>query len=135
MPPREQKKLSQRAREWNRRRGYDKKAENYQQSQAEETAGYELGGSFRPIPFTVYPTHTICPPRPRTIAAGYDRKARTMRIRFRPGADSKSPGGAVYDYYDITPAEWKAIKKTVSTGRFINNQLDGKSYSKLYGPR
>jgi hypothetical protein len=32
------------------------------------------------------PTPSINPPRPRTLAAGYDRESRTLRVRFRAGA-------------------------------------------------
>lgn len=129
------KKLSQRAREWWRVQGYDQKAPHYDPATASKVAGYNLGGSFREIPFSVYPTPTINPPRPRTIAAGYDRGSRTLRIHFRENGDPrKSPGGAVYDYYDVTPKEWRQIQRKIeSTGRYINNELAAKTYRKLYG--
>lgn len=84
------------------------------------------------IPTTFRPTHTINPPRPRTIAAGYDPDLQILRIRFRPGASKKSPGGAVYDYYDVTEAEWNGLQHTISTGRYINNQLAAKDYARIY---
>lgn len=139
--------LSDRAREFWRRRGYEKDAPNYDKGQAKEVsrivipAKTSLGESeavaaegIPNIPFSVYPTPTINPPRPRTIAAGYDEEHQILRLKFRPGASAQSPGGAVYDYYDVTPAEWTDIRKRIinSTGRYLNDQLAAKGYTRLY---
>jgi hypothetical protein len=91
----------------------------------EEEAQYASGVSNIELDFQ---TRTINPPRPRTVAAGYDPASQTLRIKFRPGASTKSPGGAVYDYFDVTEKEYWAVQHAISTGRFINNQLDAKDY-------
>lgn len=139
--------LSDRAREWWRRRGYETSAPNYDKAQAKEVSRIvipaktfqgesdaQAAEGVPNIPFVVYPTPTINPPRPRTIAAGYDEDHQILRLKFRPGASSQSPGGAVYDYYDVTPAEWTEIRKRVinSTGRYLNDQLATKEYTRLY---
>jgi hypothetical protein len=66
------------------------------------------------------PTPSINPPRPRTMAAGYDRSTQTLRIRFRDGA--------VYAYNEVTPREWQNFKRVKSPGRFINRVLNQKEY-------
>lgn len=89
----------------------------------------QYAGGVLDIP-TDFATRTINPPRPRTISAGYDADAQVLRIKFRPGASVKSPGGAVYDYFDVSQKEWEAIQRAISTGRFINNQLTAKDYAR-----
>lgn len=84
------------------------------------------------IPLTFRPTNTINPPRPRTVAAGYDPRSQTLRLQFRPGASSQSPGGAVYDYRGVTMDEWEDVKITISTGRYLNRQLAAKDYTRIY---
>lgn len=66
------------------------------------------------------PTPSINPPRPRTLAAGYDRDTGVMRVRFRDGA--------VYGYARVTPNEWRNFKRVKSPGRAINNTFDYKPY-------
>lgn len=66
------------------------------------------------------PTPSINPPRPRTLAAGYDKQTETLRIRFRDGP--------VYAYNEVTPREWAAFRRTVSPGRYINRVLNVKPY-------
>lgn len=139
-------RLSDRAREWWRRQSYDRSAPNYDRDQAREVSRYRVpqspsseaeavyGGEGVPdIPFTVYPTPTINPERPRTIAAGYSTAHQILRLRFRPGASAASPQGAVYDYYDVTPDEFRVIRAHIinSTGRYLNNQLAAKEYTRL----
>jgi len=58
------------------------------------------------------PTPSINPPRPRTLAAGYDAETRTMRVRFRDGIG--------YEYYDVSPQTWQNFKRVRSPGRAIN---------------
>lgn len=58
------------------------------------------------------PTPSINPPRPRTLAAGYDRETRTMRVRFRDGVG--------YEYYDVSPQTWQNFKRVKSPGRAID---------------
>jgi hypothetical protein len=68
------------------------------------------------------PTPSINPPRPRTLAAGYDRETRTLRIRFREGAG--------YEYYDVSPQEWQNFRRVKSPGRYINRVLNFKDYQR-----
>lgn len=104
------------------------------------------------IPLTVWPTPSInpystypapysnaMPPagttgRPRTIAGGYDADRQILRLKFRPGASSKSPGGAIYDYYNVSLPEFTAIRDKIinSTGRYINDELAAKEYTRVY---
>lgn len=79
-----------------------------------------------------FQTRTINPPRPRTVAAGYDAQSQTLRLKFRPGASAQSPGGAVYDYFGVTPKEWMAVQHTISTGKLLNSQLSAKEYTRIY---
>lgn len=90
----------------------------------------ELAAGVPDIPLS-FQTRTINPPRPRTVGAGYDPATQTLRIKFRPGASADSPGGAVYDYHDVTEKQWWAVQHAISTGRFINNQLAGNTYTRL----
>lgn len=89
-----------------------------------------LAGGVPNIPLD-FQTRTINPDRPRTVGAGYDPKSQTLRIKFRPGASLASPGGAVYDYHDVSVKEYWAVRHTISTGRLIDNQLAGKDYTRI----
>lgn len=91
----------------------------------------QLAAGVRDIPLD-FQTRTINPPEPRTVAAGYDPATQTLRIKFRPGASSQSPGGAVYDYFDVSQKEYEALFKAISTGRYINNQLAAKDYARRH---
>lgn len=68
------------------------------------------------------PTPTINPGRPRTLAAGYDEKSMTLRIRFREGE--------VYTYYRVPPSVWYKFQRAQSPGRYINSTLNGYPYSR-----
>jgi hypothetical protein len=67
------------------------------------------------------PTPSINPPRPRTLAAGYDSKTQTLRIRFRDGVG--------YEYYGVPPQVWRNFKRVKSPGRAINRTLNRYPYS------
>jgi len=67
------------------------------------------------------PTPSINPPRPRTLAAGYDFSTRTLRIRFR--------NGKVYGYYNVPPRVWEDFQQAASPGRFINRVLNRYPYA------
>jgi hypothetical protein len=67
------------------------------------------------------PTPSINPPRPRTLAAGYDKDSETLRIRFR--------NGQVYGYYNVPPNVWRNLKRVKSPGRFINRTLNNFPYA------
>lgn len=68
------------------------------------------------------PTPSINPPRPRTLAAGYDRDTQVLRIRFRDGAG--------YEYENVPPRLWRNFKRVKSPGRFINRHLNYYPYSR-----
>lgn len=67
------------------------------------------------------PTPSINPPRPRTLAAGYDRNTQTLRVRFRDGTP--------WEYYDVPPRVWQNFKRVKSPGRFINRTLNNYPYA------
>lgn len=68
------------------------------------------------------PTNTVNPDRPRTLAAGYDKDSRTLRVRFRDGTP--------WAYYDVPPRVWRNFKRVQSPGRFINRVLNSYAYSR-----
>lgn len=68
------------------------------------------------------PTPSINPPRPRTLAAGYDENTQTLRVRFRDGTP--------WEYYDVPPTVWRNFNRTNSPGRFINSTLNNFEYGK-----
>jgi KTSC domain len=89
--------------------------------QVREDRGQEdRGGDVR---ITVAPTRSSDPGRPRTRAMGYDGQTDTLRIVFREGA--------VYDYFDVTTAEWNRIKRSASPGKFINRVLGDNDYVRI----
>jgi hypothetical protein len=71
-----------------------------------------------PAPLTVVPTSTTDPNRPRTVAAGYDKKNFKITVVFRDGT--------FYNYYEVSPTEWAAFKSRVSKGKYIYQYLDSK---------
>lgn len=80
---------------------------------------------------TERPTNTSNPPRPRTMAAGYDYKSKTMFVRFR--GDRVGQGlyqdGVGYEYYNVTRREWDRFRNSPSPGRMINTTFNHKPYS------
>lgn len=68
------------------------------------------------------PTATINPMRPRTLAAGYDERTQTLRVKFRDGE--------YYTYYNIPPSVWYRFTRASSPGRYINSQLNKHPYSR-----
>ncbi|MFE5853193.1 KTSC domain-containing protein [Streptomyces sp. NPDC056500] len=80
---------------------------------------------------SVRPTNTSYPPRPRTLAAGYDEQSETLFVRFRgkrTGPDEYADGVG-YEYYNVTPDEWAHFRDNWSPGRYINSTIDGKPYT------
>lgn len=67
---------------------------------------------------TEVPTKTTNRARPRTIAAGYDSKTRTLSVIFRDGTP--------WNYYDVTPLEAANFRRANSKGRFIRLYLDAR---------
>lgn len=85
----------------------------------------------RLLPFR--PTKSIGPAskprrRPRTKAAGYDSRSKTVRILFAEGESWDSMDGAIYEYYDVPYSVWRMVKRNVSTGRTINRTLNNFAY-------
>ena len=68
------------------------------------------------------PTPTINPMRPRTLAAGYDERSQTLRIKFR--------NGSYYTYFNVPPSVWWKLQRAQSPGRFINSTLNKFPYSR-----
>lgn len=74
-----------------------------------------------PVQITYFPTPTINPADPRTAAAGYDKETQTLRVEW-------GDGGAAYNYYYVTPAEWRNLRRVKSPGRYINRVLNAHPY-------
>lgn len=74
--------------------------------------------AYGPAAITQRPTSTSNPRRPRTVAAGYDRRRSTLTIVFRDGT--------FYNYYEVSAAEWGMFKSLASKGRYIRDVLDRK---------
>jgi len=78
------------------------------------------GGDVR---ISVAPTKSSDTGRPRTRAMGYDGQTDTLRVVFREGA--------VYDYFDVTTAEWDRMRRSASPGKFINRVLANNEYVRI----
>jgi len=78
-------------------------------------------GNDRPL-LPYQPTPTINPGRPRTLAAGYDDRTRTLRIKFREGE--------IYEYYQVPPSVWWQFQRAQSPGRYINTKLNNYPYKR-----
>jgi hypothetical protein len=78
--------------------------------------GAQYGESDAPAPLSIVPTSTTNPKRPRTVAAGYDKKRQTLTVVFRDGT--------FYNYYEVSSVEWQAFKSRVSKGQYIYQYLD-----------
>ena len=71
---------------------------------------------------TYQPTATINPKRPRTLAAGYDERTQSLRVKFRDGE--------YYTYYNVPPSVWYRFTRASSPGRYINSSLNNFPYSR-----
>lgn len=80
-----------------------------------------ISGNDEPL-LPYQPTPTINPGRPRTLAAGYDERSQSLRIKFRDGA--------YYTYYNVPPSVWYKFQRAQSPGRFINSTLNSYPYSR-----
>lgn len=80
---------------------------------------------------TERPTNTSRPSRPRTLAAGWDYKSKTLFVRFRGPhvAGHQYRDGVGYEYYGVTRTDWKKFRETQSPGRLINASLNNKPYT------
>lgn len=63
------------------------------------------------------PTATSKPERPRTIAAGYDPRSKTLTLVFRDGT--------YYNYYEVSKQEWDTFRGLPSKYEYIAGTLDG----------
>lgn len=86
----------------------------------EELAEAAQGNDALLLPYQ--PTPTIDPKRPRTLAAGYDERTMTLRIKFRDGE--------YYTYYNIPPSVWYKFQRVSSPGRYINSALNSYPYTR-----
>lgn len=78
----------------------------------------------------IRPTNTSNPPRPRTLAAGWDPSSRTLFVRFRgsPRGGGEYADGAGYEYEGVSRREWREFRDGPSPGRMINAKLNAKPY-------
>lgn len=75
----------------------------------------------------IEPTNTTDEERPRTIAMGYDPANNIVRVTFRPDHSGTS---AVYEYYGVPDHVYDAFSSGPSPGRFIDDFLNGYSYTR-----
>lgn len=83
---------------------------------------------FRPTN-SIGPLRLPRPRRPRTKAAGYDSRSKTVRILFAEGESWTSLDGAIYEYYGVPANVWRMVRRNVSTGRTINRTLNNFAYA------
>jgi len=69
-----------------------------------------------PAPLSVIPTSTMNYKRPRTVAAGYDKRRQVLTVVFRDGT--------FYNYHDVSQTLWSSFKAAYSKGRFILRYLN-----------
>lgn len=117
-----------RSEQWWRRQGYSQEPGTHRAPGKTTRALSRLIEQTQPtppseIPITYYPTRTSNPADPRTAAMGYDRDSRTMVVEW-------GDGGPAYWYSEVTPSEWRRMRRTASPGRLINQAFN----SKPYGP-
>lgn len=96
-------------------------------------AGYKPGDYLSSAPsrfdqdpaYVEVPTATTNPLRPRTVAASYNKREKTLTVMFFDGT--------LYNYYLVTPEEWDGFKLATdkqgraSKGQYIKDTLDKKS--------
>lgn len=115
--------------------GYDDAAasslEQGMTSDAEGKAFYQqfpisqYSGQYRPVEYdeiegnpedpaalTDIPTSSTNVRRPRTVAAGYDEQRQVLTVMFRDGT--------LFNYYSVTPGEWKTFQSAYSKGPLLN---------------
>jgi hypothetical protein len=92
----------------------------YQQFQTSKYAGQynpveydEIEGNpEEPAVLTDIPTSSTNVRRPRTVAAGYDEKREVLTVMFRDGT--------LFNYYNVSPSEWKTFHNSYSKGPLLN---------------
>ena len=65
-----------------------------------------------PAALTDVPTSSTNVRRPRTVAAGYDEQRQVLTVMFRDGT--------LFNYYNVTPSEWKTFHNSYSKGPMLN---------------
>lgn len=74
-----------------------------------------------PADLTDIPTSTTNVARPRTVAAGYDKRRGVLTVVFRDGT--------VWNYDNVTEGQWLNFRTSISKGRpWINDRLFGLGY-------
>lgn len=107
--------------------GASRATDAYSAAEAQDPAlreaidAYRNGDESLLLPYQ--PTPSINPPRPRTLAAGYDPRTQTLRVKFRDGP--------VYEYHDVPPRVWRNFKRVKSPGRAINRVLNFYDYNRM----
>jgi hypothetical protein len=75
----------------------------------------------------IEPSNTTDEERPRTIAMGFDPNNEIVRVTFRPDHGGHS---AIYEYYGVPEHVYLEFSSGPSPGRFIDDFLNGYSYSR-----
>lgn len=89
------------------------------------------GGGESPAILTDIPTSSTNASRPRTVAAGYDSAREVLTVMFRDGT--------LWNYYEVSSAEWSKFSSAFSKGPMLNYWVKG-SYQpgfllyKTHGP-
>lgn len=76
----------------------------------------DLPDDGRPSDIILHATSTENPQRPRTLAAGYDPKTRTMTVVFRKNV--------WWNYYDVPFEIWEEFQAAPSKGKYLQEGLD-----------
>lgn len=105
------------------RRNQPSPAPDFSESTEEALEAYRDGDDSILLPYQ--PTPSINPPRPRTLAAGYNKDDQTMFVKFRDGA--------LYSYDNVSQAEWRNFRRVKSPGKAINRTFNNKPYTRLEG--
>lgn len=69
----------------------------------------------------IQPTDSSNPGDPRTSAMRYWKDEQVVQVEW-------GDGGAPYNYYEVTPDQWRNLSKVKSPGRAINRWLNGHPY-------
>lgn len=95
----------------------------------EDVESDQLATRYGDETFTYDPTRSICPPRPRTLRAGWVRPkgsdTGTIVVQFREGA--------VYEYNLVPYNVWRNFRRVKSPGRLINRTLNSYPYLRVSG--
>jgi len=92
---------------------YDRDPGLYDDSQSADTDYdyYSEERDERPSDITLRGTSTTNPNRPRTVAAGYDKKTQTLTVVFRENK--------WWNYYDVPEYMWQEFIAAESKGKYL----------------